>query len=653
MAATIKVPTVFIAQDKFTSVVKQMTSGVRSFSKKTGAAVNRLDNKITSSYKKLGRLSQLGLGIGLAGLFSLGVQANIQYEDSLASVSAITGAVGEDLVKLETLSKNTAKASKKTGADVLKAYELIGSAKPELLTNIDLLDKVTQSTITLSKASRMDLETSALALTDVMNQFNITGERSGEVIDILAAGAKYGAAAIPLIKDAILGFGATAKSSNVSLSESVALVETFAAKGIKGAEAGTKLRNVLTNMSIIQALPPNAIKELEKFGVNTKLVANNALPLTERLKELSKIAGDSTAMVRVFGKENKDAAQILLENIPMYDELTSKMGENGVAAAQAATNSNTFKFALNAIKTSFTNTTTATQSNNTSLDIAKKVLMSVADNMDIVVGTALTLVGAFAALKVIVVGMKVATFAYNVALGIQAGIQGTLTKAVAVSKVQLLAYKAVQIASAVSGYAVAAATGVWTTAQWLLNAALTANPIGLVIAGVAALVGLVVLIIKKYDSWGASLALLLGPFGLIINLIQSFRRHWDSIVSAFKDGGIVAGLKRIGAVILDALLMPLEQLLGLIAKIPGMGAIAGVGVAGIQAIRQKLDLNTTGDGNTQTVPTPQERNVQITKENVTRGSLDINLNDPGNMVTSTKQSGNLDMPVLTPTLGAR
>ncbi|QQV91583.1 tail tape measure protein [Winogradskyella phage Peternella_1] len=47
-----------------------------------------------------------------------------------------------------------------------------------------------------------------------------------------------------------------------------------------------------------------------------------------------------------------------------------------------------------------------------------------------------------------------------------------------------------------------AATKVSTAAQWLWNAALTANPIGLVIVGVAALVGAIVWLTTSVEGWG-------------------------------------------------------------------------------------------------------------------------------------------------------
>jgi len=637
MAASIKIPTIFTAEDKFSSVVMRMTKGVTKFSRNTGAAVTRLDQKITSSFKRIGRFAQIGLGIGLAGIFSMAGQANLKYEDSLASVSAITGATGKDLELLEKISKSTAKETFSSGTAVLKAYELIGSAKPELLANVDALDAVTKSAILLSKASRMELEPSALALTDVMNQFNLGASKSASVVDVLAAGAKYGAAAIPLIRDSLLGFGATAKAANVNLTESVALVELFAAKGLKGAESGTKLRNVLTNMSIIEALPPEALRQLDKFGVNTALVADKTLPLIDRLRELSKIADDPIAMVKMFGKENKDAAMILLQNLPMYDDLVGKLGATGTAYEQAAKNSSTLAYWIESIKNSFLNAVTATQSNNKALDIAKNTLKFVASNMETVVGVTIGLISAYAALKLITWGVQAATFAYNIAMGVSAARSGVMTAAISGNSVAMGAYNIVAKLA--------------TIGQWNLNAAIAANPIGLLVAGIIALVGFVYLVIKYYDQWGAAASMLLGPLGAIIAVVMGIQKHWDSIVQVFKEDGILDGIKKIGVVIFDSMLAPIQQFIGFLSKIPGVGKMVAPAMKFIEGIRANLDLTNDSDEPEKKPIIPTEQNIfnKMSLENTTKGSVDVNLNDPGGMVKDVQTKGNVSFPIMSTT----
>lgn len=51
-------------------------------------------------------------------------------------------------------------------------------------------------------------------------------------------------------------------------------------------------------------------------------------------------------------------------------------------------------------------------------------------------------------------------------------------------------------------FAVKNATSLWTAAQWLLNVALNANPVGLIIAGIVALIALIAFLILKIDGWG-------------------------------------------------------------------------------------------------------------------------------------------------------
>ncbi len=140
--------------------------------------------------------------------------------------------------------------------------------------------------------------------------------------------------------------------------------------------------------------------------------------------------------------------------------------------------------------------------------------------------------------------------------------------------------------------AVTVCTTLWTGAQTVLNAILTANPIGLIIVAIGALIAVVALIIKKYDEWGAAISLMLGPIGLLINAIMAIKNNWDSIVDAFQSDGIMAGIKRIGTVLLDAVLYPVQQLLEILSKIPGMANLATSGVDKIAKIRENLNLAT-------------------------------------------------------------
>jgi hypothetical protein len=86
--------------------------------------------------------------------------------------------------------------------------------------------------------------------------------------------------------------------------------------------------------------------------------------------------------------------------------------------------------------------------------------------------------------------------------GIVAYIQGwaDLAGGLAPLLISLSETKVATIATAAAQKVAAAATKVWEGAQWLMNAALTANPIGIAVVAIAALIAVVVLIATK-TTW--------------------------------------------------------------------------------------------------------------------------------------------------------
>ena len=168
----------------------------------------------------------------------------------------------------------------------------------------------------------------------------------------------------------------------------------------------------------------------------------------------------------------------------------------------------------------------------------------------------------------------------NPVLELFLGIVGAIT-------VGFLAYKATLFAVTIPLKLLAAA-------QAMLNGIMLLNPIGLVVAAIAALVAIVVIAISKWDEWGAALMVFLGPVGMVISAFKSLYDHWESIKTAFQTDGILGGLKRIGIVLLDAVLKPLQQILELAAMADPTG-LAQKGVDKIKSFRKSFDLVTPGE----------------------------------------------------------
>jgi len=342
------------------------------------------ENIESSGNKFIGFLGNLGVAIGGGAIFQGIISSITEVEDSIADLSSVTGASGKDLDFFKTNAIELGKTVKGGAAAVVEAYKLIASAKPDLLENAEALNEVTKSAILLSKASGMDLPAAATALTDAMNQFDVSADQSAKFVDILAAAAKYGSAEIPQLTDALLKFGPIAKSTNVSVRESAALIEDLAEKGLKGADAGTAIRNAMLKLSAPDALPKEAQEALKKLGVNFDDLRDKSKPFAERLDALKPLLKDNAALVKVFGLENASAATTLISTTERIKDLTDKLDENGVAQEQAEARSKTlsqawttFKGNLNAIILEFYNGTDAASGFTGALDYLSKNIKTI------------------------------------------------------------------------------------------------------------------------------------------------------------------------------------------------------------------------------------------------------------------------------------
>lgn len=118
-------------------------------------------------------------------------------------------------------------------------------------------------------------------------------------------------------------------------------------------------------------------------------------------------------------------------------------------------------------------------------------------------------------------------------------VQGfaALAAAEGISVLGLIAFKVHLAASTALFYAMRVATLVAAAAQWLLNAAMTANPVGLVIVAVALLIGVIVLLATHWKQvanfirqhWQILFVLLTGGLGILVIL---FIKNFDAIKNA-------------------------------------------------------------------------------------------------------------------------
>jgi TP901 family phage tail tape measure protein len=389
---------------------------------------------------------------GVFNTISGGVDSIIEFDDALAELSSITGATGTDLDFLREASIRFSQETTVGASDVAKAFTAIGSARPDLLKNKEALSEVTREAITLSEAAKIDLATAGAAVAGALNQFNLPASESGRIINVLAAGSLEGAANISEVGETIDKVGTVLAANNVTIEQGVALTETLAEKNLKGAEAGTQLRNIV--LRLVQS---------GKGFVDGQFNINAALEQTRKEFEgIQDPVKRAEAQVKLFGLESVTAANILLNNTSTFERLTTAVTGTDVAYRQAETNNATLAASLaklgNAVENVFLGFTQTSS-------VAGRAINFLAENLESIVKVVGSGIIAFTAYRAIVASLLVLKKAY----------QATVAAVTVVKRL----------------YTIATTNAAGATRA--LNIATNATPWGLLIGGIAAVVSALVL----------------------------------------------------------------------------------------------------------------------------------------------------------------
>lgn len=282
--------------------------------KKTEEAYSRMGKTITGVAGRLAGFAGAGLSLGAI------ITTTREYGQALSDLSAITGATGDQLKTLDEAAQEMGRSTEYSASQAVEALKLMASAKPELLQTADGLTAATRSALTLAQAAGSTLPDATRTLALSLNQFGAGAQEADRYINVLAAGAKFGASEIADTAAAIKNGGVAAAQAGVGFETLNAAIQVLAEREIKGGEAGTALRNV------ILALEKGTDKTLKPSVVG----------LSGALENLSKKNLSTAQAVKLFGVENINAASVLVENRSKLDALTQALTGTQTAHEQAA-----------------------------------------------------------------------------------------------------------------------------------------------------------------------------------------------------------------------------------------------------------------------------------------------------------------------------
>ena len=503
-------------------IVKQEMDGVTRSVKEAGGQFQKLTN-ICNELKNI-KFSTIVSNFkdSVESLQKMSA-AGVEFEQGMADLQAITGIVGKDL---ETISRTARRVGKESGLGAkgaVDAFTLLASQIQIDKIGLKGLIQLQKETITLAQAGGMTLSDAATAMAATINQFGLEASHANRVVNVLAAGSKYGAAEVTDLAQSFKVTGATAAAAGLSVEQTAGALEVLSQSNVKGSEAGTALRNVILKLQTTLGM------DLSKVG------------LADALDSLKPKLKDVTYLAKVFGSENIAAAQYLITNAKAVEEMTTAVTGTSVAQEQAAIRTKTHAEQMKRIQANiddlkismfeFTGGLSgyASALGETAVMLSQSLPLfflikgAIATTAKIVGGgIVVAFVKLAAAAKASVTAMRgawVAAKAYSLTAQFMVGIFATLPG-------RVLAFTKALTLQKVATYAAAAA-------QKVLNIALMANPVGIVIAGITILVAALVMAYKHCERFRR----------LIDSWVESFKglaswigKAWDAAKSFFGFG---------------------------------------------------------------------------------------------------------------------
>lgn len=306
-------------------------------------------SQVLTMVSSVGKLAgAFGLTASAASLVSNSVNTALNFEKSMSSLKALTGLGGEEMDQLKKAAIDLGSTTTQSASQVADAFRIIGSAKPELLSDVDALKNVTEQTITLAEASGIDVPEAAKALTTSLNQMGAGADQATRFVNVLAAGSQKGAGDINWLNEAITQSGTAANAVGTQYEELVANLEQLAQGGYQAGAAGTALRSI--------------IMSLEKQG-NSNLKPS-VVGLTTAFSNLGRTCNSLTDYQKLLGKEMAAQGKVLADNAEKARDMQTAITGTNTAQEQARINTDNFAGAVNQLSSAWEGLMLTINSNN-------------------------------------------------------------------------------------------------------------------------------------------------------------------------------------------------------------------------------------------------------------------------------------------------
>jgi TP901 family phage tail tape measure protein len=313
--------------------LRDALAGLRDFRSRLGQATNNLktmrdQSKITGAAVN----AALTVPLDLLGKTAVGMAAD--YEKSMSVFQLVTKASSEQMAistaAVEALSHDlelpqftkpqVAEALTELAKAGLGASDAVSALRPSLL---------------LAAAGEADAVQGAALLGAALKEWQLPASDAGKVADMLAATMKFSGVSFTDLVNTVQNAGPAFSAAQVPMADFLTAVGVLAQNGIKGAEAGTALQNMLQSLL---APTDQARALMAGLGVHVYDAQNRIRPFRDIIGDLHDAfarlnpAQQEAYAQTIFGSSAFGEALILIKGgLPAYDAMHEKITQVGIA----------------------------------------------------------------------------------------------------------------------------------------------------------------------------------------------------------------------------------------------------------------------------------------------------------------------------------
>ena len=297
--------------------------------------------------KLKGVITKGAAALGVGKLAQEVVNVGKSFEAGMSEVQAISGASGKDLQALTNKAKEmgaTTKFSATQSAEAMKYMAMAGWKTKDMVSGLG-------GVMNLAAASGEDLGTVSDIVTDALTAFGLKAQDSGHFADVLAKASSNSNTNVSMMGETFKYVAPLAGAMKYSVEDTATAIGLLANAGIKGSQAGTSLRSMMTRMVKPSKETAKAMKELGLEVVNSD---GSMKPLRQTMTELrQKFSGlsESQKSSKAASIAGQEAMSGLLAIVNASDEDFNKLtkaidNSSGAAKKQADTMNQNLQGAL-------------------------------------------------------------------------------------------------------------------------------------------------------------------------------------------------------------------------------------------------------------------------------------------------------------------